>query len=96
MHQQGVEVRDGHSAGARRLPSLGSVIKSMISEESLVRPSYTGTGIIHLEASMGGYYTFDLAGESWILENGAYWASDGGWNSAYFESGPGPFCGPAR
>jgi uncharacterized protein (AIM24 family) len=50
----------------------------MISEESLVRPSYTGTGIIHLEASMGGYYTFDLAGESWILENGAYWASDGG------------------
>ena len=39
----------------------------MISEESLVRPSFTGTGIIRLEASMGGYYTFDLARESWII-----------------------------
>ena len=39
----------------------------MISEESLVPPSFTGTGIIRLEASMGGYYTFDLARESWII-----------------------------
>jgi uncharacterized protein (AIM24 family) len=61
-----------------RLPSIGSAIKSMISDESVVRPSYTGTGTIHLEPSMGGYHTFEVAGESWILENGAYWASDGG------------------
>ena len=50
----------------------------MISDKSVVRPSYTGTGIIHLEPSMGGYHTFEVAGESWILENGAYWASEGG------------------
>jgi uncharacterized protein (AIM24 family) len=63
---------------AARLPSTGSAIKSMISDEAVVRPSYTGTGIIHLEPSMGGYHTFEVAGESWILENGVYWASDGG------------------
>ena len=27
---------------------------------------------------MGGYHPFEVAGESWILENGAYWASEGG------------------
>jgi uncharacterized protein (AIM24 family) len=34
--------------------------------------------MVHLEPSMGGYHAFEVAGESWILENGAYWASDGG------------------
>ncbi|MGH6901546.1 MAG: AIM24 family protein [Geminicoccaceae bacterium] len=81
-----------------RLPSVGSAIKSMISDESLVRPSYTGTGIIHLEPSMGGYHKFEVAGDSWILENGAYWASDGGvqlglfrervWTSFWAGEGP--------
>jgi uncharacterized protein (AIM24 family) len=61
-----------------RLPSPASALRSIISDEALVRPSYTGTGVINLESSMGGYYPFEVAGESWILENGAYWASEGG------------------
>ena len=60
-----------------RLPSPLSALKSAISNEALVRPRYTGTGTINLESSMGGYYPFEVAGESWILENGAYWASEG-------------------
>jgi uncharacterized protein (AIM24 family) len=60
-----------------RLPSPLSALKSTISNEALVRPSYTGTGTINLESSMGGYYPFEVAGDSWILENGAYWASEG-------------------
>jgi uncharacterized protein (AIM24 family) len=60
-----------------RLPSPLSALKSAISNEAVVRPSYTGTGTINLESSMGGYYPFEVAGESWILENGAYWASEG-------------------
>jgi uncharacterized protein (AIM24 family) len=61
-----------------RPPSPVSALKSIISDEAMVRPSYTGTGIVNLESSMGGYYPFEVAGESWILENGAYWASEGG------------------
>jgi uncharacterized protein (AIM24 family) len=61
-----------------RLPSPLSALKSIISNEALVRPTYTGTGVINLESSMGGYHPFEVAGESWILENGAYWASEGG------------------
>jgi uncharacterized protein (AIM24 family) len=60
-----------------RLPSPLSALKSAISNEAVVRPSYTGTGTINLESSMGGYYPFEVAGESWILENGVYWASEG-------------------
>jgi uncharacterized protein (AIM24 family) len=60
-----------------RLPSPVSALKSIVSDEALVRPSYTGTGTINLESSMGGYHPFEVAGESWILENGAYWASEG-------------------
>jgi uncharacterized protein (AIM24 family) len=61
-----------------RLPSPLSALRSIISDEALVRPSYTGTGVINLESSLGGYHPFEVAGESWILENGAYWASEGG------------------
>jgi uncharacterized protein (AIM24 family) len=61
-----------------RPPSPLSALKSIISDEAMVRPSYTGTGVVNLECSMGGYYPFEVAGESWILENGAYWASEGG------------------
>jgi uncharacterized protein (AIM24 family) len=71
-HMQGdIEVRV-------RLPSPLGALKSIISNEALVRPTYTGTGVINLESSMGGYHPFEVAGESWILENGAYWASEGG------------------
>jgi uncharacterized protein (AIM24 family) len=81
-----------------RLPSIGSAIKSMISDESVVRPSYTGTGTVHLEPSMGGYHMFEVAGGSWILEDGAFWAAEGGvqlglfrervWTSFWAGEGP--------
>lgn len=61
-----------------RPPSPLGAIRAAISNEALVRPTYAGTGTINLESSMGGYHTFEVAGESWILTKGAYWASEGG------------------
>jgi uncharacterized protein (AIM24 family) len=58
------------------LPSIGRAIKCMISDEPVIRPRYTGTGQIFLSASFGGYHVFDIVDEAWILEDGAYWASD--------------------
>ena len=57
--------------------SLGGMLKSMASGESVFRPTYTGTGELFLEPSFGGFHIFALNGEEWILERGAYWASDG-------------------
>lgn len=58
------------------LPSLGAAIKCSIAGEPLIRPRYSGTGEIYLTSSFGGYHAFEVNGMPWILEDGAYWASD--------------------
>lgn len=59
-----------------KAPSLGGFFKSVATGESVFRPTYTGTGVVYLEPSLGGFHILELAGEEWILESGAYWASD--------------------
>jgi uncharacterized protein (AIM24 family) len=54
------------------IPSVGT----SLSEESAVRPIISGTGEVVLESSLGGFHVFETGGEEWILERGAYWASD--------------------
>ena len=81
-----------------RPPSPLGAIKSAISNVALVRPTFAGTGTINLESSMGGYQTFEIAGEAWILAKGAYWASESGvdlglhrervWTSLWTGEGP--------
>jgi len=59
-------------------PSVGGFLKSMASGETVFRPTYTGTGEIYMEPSLGGFHVMhDLEGQEWILERGAYYASDG-------------------
>ena len=60
-----------------RLPSVSGIIKRLLAEETVIRPRYTGTGVIHLESSVGGFHLFEIDKTPWILEKGAYWASDG-------------------
>jgi uncharacterized protein (AIM24 family) len=67
----------GEIAMEARIPSISRVWKSLLSAQALIRPEYTGTGTIYLEPSVSGYYIFELSGTPWILERGAYWASDG-------------------
>jgi uncharacterized protein (AIM24 family) len=66
------------SIHSRLMPSLGGFVKSVLADEAVYRPTYTGTGVVTLESTLGGYHILDLKGESWILERGAYWASEGG------------------
>lgn len=65
------------SVHSQLIPSLGALIRSMFADESIYRPTYSGTGVITLESSLGGFHMLELNGESWILERGAYWASEG-------------------
>jgi uncharacterized protein (AIM24 family) len=60
------------------LPTIRSWMTSALAEESLFRPTYTGTGEVFFQSSMGGFHVIDLDGdEPWILSPGSYWASDG-------------------
>ncbi len=58
-------------------PGVGGFLKAMASGESVFRPTYTGSGELFLEPGLTNFHVFDLAGREWILERGAYWASDG-------------------
>jgi uncharacterized protein (AIM24 family) len=71
------------SIHSRLIPSVGGLIKSLLSDEAVFRPVYVGTGVITLESTLGGFYVLDLKGESWILERGAYWASEGSVDVSY-------------
>jgi uncharacterized protein (AIM24 family) len=59
------------------LPSPRQAVRSILSDEPVIRPTYTGTGEIFLASSLGGYHVLDVQDEAWILEDGAYWASEG-------------------
>jgi uncharacterized protein (AIM24 family) len=59
------------------VPPVGQAIRCMLSDEPIIRPRYTGTGEIYLTPSLGGYHVLELEDDAWILEDGAYWASDG-------------------
>jgi uncharacterized protein (AIM24 family) len=72
---------------SRLIPSIGGLIKSLLAEESVYRPTYTGTGVVSLESSYGGFHVIELDGESWILEKGTYWASDGSVDVTFHREG---------
>ena len=61
-----------------KAPSLGGFLKSLATGEKIFRPTYTGTGELFLEPSLGGFHVFNLEGRTWIAESGAYWASEAG------------------
>lgn len=60
-----------------KAPSAGGFIKALATGENIFRPTYTGTGELYLEPSFSGYHILELGGSEWILDSGAYWASDG-------------------
>jgi uncharacterized protein (AIM24 family) len=60
------------------LPTAGGFIKSMVTRESVVKPVIRGSGTVWFEPSFGNFTIMDLGGEEWILDKGAYYASEMG------------------
>jgi uncharacterized protein (AIM24 family) len=62
-----------------KTPSAKGFLKSMVTQESIFRPTYTGTGEIYFGPPIFGEYSFlDLENEGWILDKGACVCSDVG------------------
>ena len=60
------------------LPSLKAWWVSLFSDESVMRPRYSGTGTVFLDSSLGGYHLMTVKpGERWVLDTRCFWASDG-------------------
>jgi uncharacterized protein (AIM24 family) len=60
------------------LPTAGGFIKSMVTRESVVKPVIRGSGTVWFEPSFGNFTIMELGSEEWILDKGAYYASEMG------------------
>ena len=68
----------GPIAMESKAPGVGGFLKAMATGESIFRPTYTGSGELYLEPSFGNFHVLEVSGTEWILEDGAYWASESG------------------
>ena len=60
-----------------KTPSAKGFLKSMVTQESIFRPTYTGTGeIFYGPPTFGEYTILDFDDEAWVLDKGAYVCSD--------------------
>lgn len=60
-----------------KMPTAGGFLKSMVTQESVFKPTYTGTGEIYFGPPIFGEYTIlNLQNEEWILDKAAYVCSD--------------------
>lgn len=58
------------------IPGMGKIFKSMITKEKVVKPLITGTGTVFLTPSFGEFTILELQNDEWILDQGAYYASE--------------------
>jgi uncharacterized protein (AIM24 family) len=59
------------------LPRPRDILVSLVSDESPLRPRYTGTGELFLESTLGGFHIMEVhEDEFWVYSPGAYWASE--------------------
>lgn len=58
------------------VPGVGKLFKSMITKEKVIKPVISGTGTIFLHPSFGEFTILDLQNDEWILDQGAYYASE--------------------
>ena len=74
----GMYYMQGNLEMETNLPSAGGFLKSMVTRESVVKPVIRGSGTVWFEPSFGNFTIMDLKGEEWILDKGAYYASEMG------------------
>lgn len=58
------------------VPSVGKMFKSMVTREKIVKPVISGTGTVFMQPSFGEFTILDLQNDEWILDQGAYYASE--------------------
>ena len=61
-----------------KMPTAGGLLKSMVTKETAFKPTISGTGTVYLEPSFGMFTILELNNEQWILDKGAYYASEMG------------------
>ncbi|MBT5927525.1 MAG: AIM24 family protein [Verrucomicrobia bacterium] len=69
------------------MPSAKGFLKSLVTQESIFKPAYKGTGDIFFGPPIfGEYHELVLENEAWILDKGAYVCSDGSVEAGSFRN----------
>ena len=69
------------------MPSAKGFLKSLVTQESIFKPAYKGTGDIFFGPPIfGEYHELVLEHEAWILDKGAYVCSDGSVEAGSFRN----------
>jgi uncharacterized protein (AIM24 family) len=58
------------------IPGPLTLMRASLSAEAAIRPTFRGTGDVFLEPTLGGYHALQVNENPWILDRGAYWASE--------------------
>lgn len=58
------------------IPGMGKLLKSFVTKEKVIKPLISGTGTVYLAPSFGEFTILDLENDEWILDQGAYYASE--------------------
>ncbi|WP_346862513.1 AIM24 family protein [uncultured Draconibacterium sp.] len=58
------------------VPGVGKMFKSMITKEKIIKPVISGTGTVFMQPSFGEFTILELQNDEWILDQGAYYASE--------------------
>jgi uncharacterized protein (AIM24 family) len=67
----------GDIAMKARLPGPIRLVRAALSGEDAFRPTFSGTGSLYLESTLGGFHIMQLEEEeTWIVSAGAFWASE--------------------
>lgn len=62
-----------------QVPSAGGMLRSMMTGETVFRPTYSGRGVVFLgPPTFGEYVVLELKDEHWVLDQGAYVCSEAG------------------
>jgi uncharacterized protein (AIM24 family) len=72
----GMYYMQGNLEMEANLPSAGGFLKSMVTREHAVKPIIKGTGVVWMEPAFGDFTILELKGDEWILDKGAYFASE--------------------
>lgn len=68
-------------------PSAKGFFKAIATQESIFRPTYTGTGTVYFgPPSFGEYMVLDIDNESWILDKGAFVCASAGVDVGVFRN----------
>lgn len=58
------------------VPGVGKMFKSMVTKEKIIKPVIRGNGTVFLTPSFGEFTILELQNDEWILDQGAYYASE--------------------